>query len=251
LIPDFLHRRGGKLSYAEWAHVIGIFQTLLYLNLKNKTGNRILDIGCGTGLGGIAAEPFISDGGNYTGIDIIKDDLDYCRKNFDQDNHTFIHMDVLNPAYTRDAGKSKQHWPVKDESFDMITAVSVWSHLNQEDAVFYMKEVARVMKKEGKAMITGFYMNDEYNKSIPYRSGSLGRYHLTRQDKWIFDKKAYNSENWYTTSWASYPEDVIGFTPGGLKFLLKESCLILEKYHSGNWKEIPGIFFQDILILRK
>ena len=29
LLPDARHRTGGKFAYAEWAHVVGIFQTLL------------------------------------------------------------------------------------------------------------------------------------------------------------------------------------------------------------------------------
>ena len=43
LIPAYHDRRGGKLSYAEWAHVIGIFQTLLYQELEKKTGANILE----------------------------------------------------------------------------------------------------------------------------------------------------------------------------------------------------------------
>ena len=39
LIPDVKNRRGGKRSYAEWAHVIGIFQTLMFLNLQKKENN--------------------------------------------------------------------------------------------------------------------------------------------------------------------------------------------------------------------
>src|SRR6202012_263772 len=70
LIPDYKNRRGGKLAYGEWAHVIGIFQTIIYQTLEKKTGNHILDIGCGTGLLGISAEPFTYDGGTYTGIDV-------------------------------------------------------------------------------------------------------------------------------------------------------------------------------------
>src|SRR6202012_969565 len=70
LIPDFKNRRGGKLAYGEWAHVIGIFQTIIYQTLGKKTANNILDIGCGTGLLGISAEPFTYDGGTYTGIDV-------------------------------------------------------------------------------------------------------------------------------------------------------------------------------------
>src|ERR1700759_3009756 len=75
LIPDFRNRRGGKLSYAEWAHVTGIFQTIIFQTLGQKTGNRILDIGCGTGLLGIASDPFVSEGGSYTGIDVMMEDI--------------------------------------------------------------------------------------------------------------------------------------------------------------------------------
>src|ERR1700754_3485193 len=91
LIPDFKNRRGGKLAYGEWAHVIGIFQTLMYQTLEKKTGNNILDIGCGTGLLGISAEPFVYGSGTYTGIDVMADDINFCRSHFHADNYQFIH----------------------------------------------------------------------------------------------------------------------------------------------------------------
>src|ERR1700722_4941294 len=82
LIPNYNDRRGGKLSYAEWAHVIGIFQTIIYQTLESKTGNHILDIGCGTGLLGISAEPFTTAGGSYTGIDVMTEDIDFCKAHY-------------------------------------------------------------------------------------------------------------------------------------------------------------------------
>ena len=134
LIPDYRNRRGGKLSYAEWAHVTGIFQTLIYQNLKSTLGNKILDVGCGTGLLGIASAPFITDGGTYTGIDVMRDDIDYCRKHFDKENYQFIHLDVANPTYASAQSAQLQRWPVADASQDMVTALSVWTHLNETDA---------------------------------------------------------------------------------------------------------------------
>jgi 2-polyprenyl-3-methyl-5-hydroxy-6-metoxy-1,4-benzoquinol methylase len=79
LIPGYADRRGGKAAYAEWAHVIGIFQTIIYQTLGKKTGNNILDIGCGTGLLGISSEPFVSEGGKYTGIDVMTADVEFCK----------------------------------------------------------------------------------------------------------------------------------------------------------------------------
>ena len=44
MIPNAMGRRGGKRSYAEWAYVSGIMQTLFYQNLEKKSKNQILDI---------------------------------------------------------------------------------------------------------------------------------------------------------------------------------------------------------------
>src|SRR5687768_14305541 len=78
-IPFLAHRRRGKRSYAEWAHVIGIFQTLLYTHVPRQDAVRVLDVGCGNGLLALAAEPFIGQTGAYVGIDVDARALDLCR----------------------------------------------------------------------------------------------------------------------------------------------------------------------------
>ncbi len=251
-IPGFRKRRGGKQSYAEWAHVIGIFQTLIYQTISKKTGNYILDIGCGTGLLGISSDPFISENGKYTGIDVIKKDINYCKNHFNTGNiHEFIHFDVHNETYAKTQSKDKKEWPIENELYDLVTALSVWTHLNQDDALFYLKEISRVLKKNGKAIITFFYLDDLYKKSIEQRDNKIGRYHSTSQQKWIFDNNAYNSKNWFYPKWVKNPEDAIGINKTGLDILLKESGLKLIKYYPGNWKEQPGVYFQDILVFQK
>lgn len=251
LIPNFENRRGGKLSYAEWAHVIGIFQTIIYQTLDKKSGNKILDIGCGTGLLGISCEPFISDGGQYTGIDVINRDVDFCKAHFPLGNYEFIHFDVANPTYSKDQSKEKKPWPIADNSYDLVTGLSVWTHLGEDDSVYYFKQIQRVLKKGGRAIITFFYLDDEYQKSLSRRTDSKGRYHSTNQNRWIFSHPAYNSKNWFSPKWVKNPEEAVGITPTGLTTLLEESGLTLIENHIGNWKEMPGIFFQDILIFEK
>ena len=85
LIPSIYRRKGGKKSYAEWAHVIGIFQTIFCQNLKSEN-NVVFDIGCGTGLLGIAAEPHVNEGGKYIGIDVSARDIGFCKRHFKQEN---------------------------------------------------------------------------------------------------------------------------------------------------------------------
>lgn len=251
LIPDFKNRRGGKLAYGEWAHVIGIFQTVIYQTLSKKTGNQILDIGCGTGLLGIASEPFVGDGGKYTGIDVMTEDINFCKQNFKLDNYEFIHLDVANPTYASEQSSQLVPWPVKDQSQDLVTALSVWTHLSEKDANFYMKEVARVLRKDGRAIITFFCLDEDYQRSLPKRSNATGRYHNTSQNDWLFNVSAYGSENWFTVPQASVPENAIGVTAKGIEKLLQSSGLKVAQFYSGNWKEQPGVYFQDIFVLEK
>jgi len=251
LIPDFENRRGGKVAYAEWAHVIGIFQTLMYQNLKARQGSQILDIGCGTGLLGIAAEPLVQEGGKYTGIDVLKKHIDYCQSQFKASNYQFIHFDVANQMYVRNQKSELHPWTIEDQSQDMVTALSVWTHLKEKDARFYFKEVARVLKPGGRAIISMFLLDELYQASLPKRENALGRYHLTPQKNWVFDTPAYGSKNWFSPGWIKVPEKAMGIKDTGLQLLLEESALKKLNYHPGNWKETPGLYFQDILIFEK
>ena len=43
----------------------------------------------------------------------------------------------------------------------------------------------------------------------------------------------------------------IGVTTAGLDRLLAASGLQIVKHYPGSWKETPGVYFQDVLILRR
>lgn len=251
-IPDMRYRKGGKFSYSEWSHVIGIIQTIFYHQLPSGKEIDLLDAGCGTGLIGIAAEPYVGKSGSYLGLDVIQKDIIFCRQNFnDLKNYNFKHIDVANPTYAKNQSQEFKLWPVESESKDLVTALSVWTHLKEEDAVFYFKEISRVLRKNGKAMISFFILDDSYEKSLPLRSKQKGRYHNSLQSKWIFENSAYGSNMWFTPKWVKFPEDAIGVNEEGLDLLLRESGLNLKHYYKGNWKEQNGVYFQDILIFEK
>jgi SAM-dependent methyltransferase len=251
LIPNESARRGGKYSYAEWAHVIGIFQTMMSLHLQKKEGNKICDIGCGTGLLAIASEPFIGRGGKYTGIDVMKNDIAFCRSHYLSSSFEFIHFDLSNAAYAPAQKDVKSEWPVDSESFDLATALSVWTHLNEEDALFYFKEISRILKPRGKAIVTFFLLDEAYKRGLEDRSTMEGRFHMTLQSTWVFDQPSYGSDAWLHPKWARVPEEAIGVTEFGLDRLISSSGMKLIELHPGNWKEVPGVFFQDILVLQK
>jgi SAM-dependent methyltransferase len=251
LLPPASRRTGGKFSLAEWAHVIGIFQTLLHLHLENKESNQVLDVGCGTGLMGIAAEPFIGEGGSYTGLDVIESQIEFCRQHYPSPPFAFIHHEVLNPAYARRHEAGHLPWPLADRQFDLVTALSVWTHLNESDAAFYLNEVVRVLKPGGKVMLTCFLLDKLYKETVGLRSSAAGRFHMLPQDRWVFDQSAYGSNAWLHPAWAPSPEAAIGIEEEGLQRLTSGAGLGLVASYPGNWKEIPGVFFQDVLLYSK
>jgi hypothetical protein len=71
------------------------------------------------------------------------------------------------------------------------------------------------------------------------------------QGQWVFDQPSYGSQMWFHPKWAHMPENAIGVTEAGLELLIESSELRLLEHHQGNWKEVPGIFFQDVLIFQK
>ncbi len=54
-----------------------------------------------------------------------------------------------------------------------------------------------------------------------------------------------------STEWAKVPERAIGVTEAGLDRLASSSGMKLIDHHQGNRKEVPRVFFQDVLIFQK
>lgn len=250
-IPNIKYRIGGKHSYAEWAYVIGIFQTLIYQNLNKLNENKILDIGCGTGILYNSSKNFILENGCYIGIDVDIENINYCLKNYCLKNAKFQHLNVQNAMYANIQNTNKLKWNIENKSIDLITALSVWTHLNEEDAIFYFMEISRVLKQNSKAIITFFYLDEYYTRTLDSRTKAKGRFHSTSQFNWIFNKNAYNSQDWMYSNSVKIPENAIAINEKALEKLIKLSGLKLINYYPGNWKEQPGVYFQDILIFEK
>lgn len=248
-IPNINFRRGGKTSYAEWSYVIGLFQSIIYQNLEIKANNKILDIGCGTGLLSMAAYPYIHPKGNYIGIDVMIDDILFCRNHYQHEYNQFIHHEVFNESYSPNQTKGFIKWDVKSNSVDLLTALSVWTHLRKDDSIYYFKEIFRVLKPGSKAIVTVFLKDDNYKESMNYKNEKNGFIYNTPKNRWVFDKEV--EKDWFTTNWAKDPEQAIAIDNNSLNILLKDSGLCLLKHYPGSWKDIPGLYFQDILILYK
>lgn len=99
--------------------------------LKNQNSNlKILDVGCGTG----ANLEMLANFGESEGVDVSDDALEFCKT-----KGLKVHKGLA------------EELPFEDESFDVVTALDVVEHL--DDDIGGLKEMNRVMKKSGRALI--------------------------------------------------------------------------------------------------
>lgn len=246
LIPAARFRKGGKNAYSEWAYVAGIFQTLL---VTHGYRGELVDIGCGTGLLALACEPLLGDSGRYTGIDVVENDIAFCRQHYSPDRFRFLHHEAANPFYAPGAEAERQRWPLPDAAADFITALSVWTHFAEPDCRFYFADLARLLAPAGKALVSVFLLDEHYDRSWLNWSADPGRYHTMAQNRWVFDRPAYGSGICSTPAWADVPEQAIGISAAGLDEMLAGAGLTVLQHYPGSWKDQPGLYFQDVLLL--
>jgi SAM-dependent methyltransferase len=95
-----------------------------------KQNPKILDIGCGTG----ANLEMLAQFGESEGVDVSDDALEFCK------------------AKGLKAHKGlAEKLPFADESFDLVTALDVVEHL--DDDIAGLREMNRVLRKDGRALM--------------------------------------------------------------------------------------------------
>jgi SAM-dependent methyltransferase len=128
-----------------------------------KPDGRVLEIGCGWGPLAKALEGFLSDQGSYHGIDVVEEKVQRCSLLCPSPNFSFKRVDVFNRNYNSESktAASRFRFPFKDDSFDLVILRSVFTVMTAEEAHPYLSEIARVLVKGGRCLITFFLLNPE------------------------------------------------------------------------------------------
>lgn len=255
VIPPYSIRAGhglGTVTYAEWCYILGIFQSIMFQNRPEADTIDMLDVGCGIGRLYLSGKAFLDDGGSYTGLDIGKHQIDASKVHFaNVENAEFIFYDASNAVYSGAVKADPQTWPLGDKKYNFITALSVWTHLCEEDWCGYLQQVSDRLTGDGRAMISFFILDEYYEASLPGRTDKISKYYPQPETKWIFDASAYGSKDWFYPSWAADPETAIGVRKKAFHKAVADAGLVVEKMYPGSWKERQGLFFQDIVIFKK
>lgn len=142
-----VHAYNSSHLFIQHAESLGFF----------RTGNCVLDLGCGNGRLGIAlSERDIS----YYGIDPLDKCIDFCQWAFkDYPNMKFLFTDIYNQCFNPNGLIKPEDFriPFANEFFGDIVAYSVFTHLETlESAQNYMMEIKRVLKPGGKLFTTWY-----------------------------------------------------------------------------------------------
>jgi SAM-dependent methyltransferase len=238
----------GTTTYAEWCYTIGIFQSLIFHNLP-KRPVRMLDVGCGAGRLYLAAKPYLTGDDRYLGIDVNPEFVARCRRLYPAANVEFRHTEASNGYYAAGVELGPKPWPLADGAHNLVTALSVWTHLREEDWRFYLREVSRVLAPGGRAIISFFITDDLYRPEA--KSSRTSDFYPQPENKWIFDTSAYGSKHWTCPSWASVPEVAIAVDKQTFDAEVAAAGLTVDRYLPGQWKDQPGFFFQDVVVFAK
>ena len=131
--------------------------------------SHLLEMGCGPGRLASALVKYLDAEGSYDGVDILKGEIDWCRKTYTvkRPNLRFQHANLFNKYYNASGTSSATDYafPFPDASFDCIYMQSVFTHMLWPEIRQYVKETARVLKPGARCVIT-YYLT--HTPADPY-----------------------------------------------------------------------------------
>ncbi len=129
-----------------------------------QPSDAFLDLGCGNGSVARALTSYLQPPGSYEGLDIHGGSVAWLREHYQsRPLFRFTHANVYNKMYNPDAtvGAAEYRLPYADGAFTQALLKSVFTHMHPKDIRHYLRELGRVIRSGGRAVITYFLLNDE------------------------------------------------------------------------------------------
>lgn len=205
-----------------------------------QPNDHFLDIGSGIGRIAIGLTSYLK--GDYQGFEAMEVGADWCKKNITPKypNFSFKHVSLHNDLYNAsglDAATYKFEYP--SASFHMACAISVFSHMIDNEVENYLSETFRVLKNGGKLIATFFVMD---NDSLSLMSADYKgfRFDYEYEHYYLMDKNVKSAN--------------VCFKKDYLDSVIVKNGFTIQSAIRGSWfgiKNGNNLAFQDIYVLVK
>lgn len=130
-------------------------------------GDRVLDVGCGTGTQTIVARRRSRPGGSVVGVDVSPKMLGVARRKARRAglDITFRQADAAT-------------LPFEDERFDVVTMMTVMHMVPESERRLALREVTRVLRPGGRLLLVDYAGDPERRGGLIARHGMHGRFDL-------------------------------------------------------------------------
>jgi SAM-dependent methyltransferase len=175
----------------EMRELVGYFDLVGYENptgapiwpdLPDEAWRSYLDFGCGCGRSARRLMLQTPRPERYLGVDLHRGMVHWCQENLAPlaPGFEFVHHDVFNAGLNPDRSRP---WaaplPVEDGSVTLMEASSVFTHLIEGQAEFYLDEVARVLAPEG-VLTSTFFLFDK--SPFPFMQDTQNALYINDRD---------------------------------------------------------------------
>lgn len=200
----------------------------------------VVDMGSGVGRTALPLTRFLSDGSRYEGFDVVPEFIAWCREEISSKhpNFAFTLIDARNSEYNRSGGQdaSEIRFPYDDDSFDVAYAGSLFTHLLPAAAENYLRELYRVLRPGGTALLTFFLAKQRSPESNPASAARM-RLHPGPGGTLILDPDNPEADIAHQQEWVERTLRLAGF----------DSIEI----HYGSWSgREDGLDYQDLVVAR-
>jgi SAM-dependent methyltransferase len=238
--PLHLRRYVGPLRTFEMSGAE--FMSYLKLLCKLQPSESVLDVGCGCGLMALHLADYLGTVGRYTGVDIHRPSISWCRSHISakHPNFTFAFMDVRSHAYNPRGRYAAEDYSFEFEAreFDLVLLKSVFTHMRPAEVDNYIGEVSRILSDDGRCLMTFFLLNEGQAELAGSGLNQLDFRH---------------GEGVWRYVYRNSPESAIAFDERHvLEMLHRHGLELSEPVLYGTWTgRVDGLSYQDMLLVRK
>lgn len=132
--------------------------------------SKVLDVGCGFGRLAVPLTTYLNGNGGYEGMDIVPSAIQWANRHIASryPNFHFTLSDIYNREYNPKGRlqAAEYRFPYEDETFDLVIANSVFTHLLPTETEHYISEITRVLNQGGRCWATYSLIDEESEKAM-------------------------------------------------------------------------------------